>query len=65
MQLPAKLNGHYKIQAINTCALAVIRYPAVIITWRKEETEATVKDKEASHNTERAITEVLHMTENR
>ena len=39
--LKRQLNGKNKIQAINTYALPVIRYPAGIINWPKEEIEAT------------------------
>ncbi len=38
--LRSQLNGWMKIQAINTYALPVIRYPASIIAWPKEEIEA-------------------------
>ncbi len=39
--LKSQLNGKNKIRAINTYALPVIRYPAGIINWPKEEIEAT------------------------
>ncbi|KAI3356768.1 hypothetical protein L3Q82_003449 [Scortum barcoo] len=39
--LRSKLNGNNKVHAINTYALPVIRYPAGIISWSKEEIEAT------------------------
>ena len=38
--LKIQLNGKNKIQAINTYALPVIRYPAGIVSWTKEEMEA-------------------------
>ena len=38
--LKSQLNGKNKIQAINTYALPVIRYPAGIVSWTKEEMEA-------------------------
>ena len=38
--LKSQLNGKNKIQAINTYALPVIRYPAGIMSWAKEEMEA-------------------------
>ena len=39
--LKSQLNGRNKIQAINMYAIPVIRYPAGIISWPKEEIEAT------------------------
>ncbi|TWW57466.1 Transforming growth factor beta receptor type 3 [Takifugu flavidus] len=39
--LKSQLNGKHKIQAINTYALPVIRYPAGIIPWPQEEIQAT------------------------
>ena len=39
--LRSHLNVKNKVQAINTYALLVTRYPAGIINWSKEETEAT------------------------
>ncbi|TDH12783.1 hypothetical protein EPR50_G00051580 [Perca flavescens] len=39
--LKSQLNGKNKVRAINKFALPVIRYPAGIITWPKEEIEAT------------------------
>uniref|UniRef100_A0A7N8XHF5 Reverse transcriptase domain-containing protein n=1 Tax=Mastacembelus armatus TaxID=205130 RepID=A0A7N8XHF5_9TELE len=39
--LRSQLNGKNKVQAINTYALPVIRYPAGIISWPKEDIEAT------------------------
>ncbi|TWW67382.1 hypothetical protein D4764_02G0004230 [Takifugu flavidus] len=39
--LKSQLNGKHKIQAINTYALPVIRYPAGIIPWPLEEIQAT------------------------
>ncbi|TWW76590.1 hypothetical protein D4764_13G0012520 [Takifugu flavidus] len=39
--LKSQLNGKDKIQAINTYALPVIRYPAGIIPWPLEEIQAT------------------------
>uniref|UniRef100_A0A669EZW7 Reverse transcriptase domain-containing protein n=1 Tax=Oreochromis niloticus TaxID=8128 RepID=A0A669EZW7_ORENI len=39
--LRSQLNGKNKIRAINTYALPVIRYPAGVIGWPKEEIEAT------------------------
>ena len=43
--LKGQLNGNNKIKAINTYALTVIRYPAGIVSWTKEEMEtADVKN---------------------
>ncbi|TWW74442.1 Rho GTPase-activating protein 26 GTPase regulator associated with focal adhesion kinase [Takifugu flavidus] len=39
--LKSQLNGKHKIQAINTYALPIIRYPAGIIPWPLEEIQAT------------------------
>uniref|UniRef100_A0A3B5PPD0 Reverse transcriptase domain-containing protein n=1 Tax=Xiphophorus maculatus TaxID=8083 RepID=A0A3B5PPD0_XIPMA len=39
--LRSQLNGKNKIRAINSYALPVIRYPAGIISWPKEEIKAT------------------------
>ncbi|KAL4008504.1 hypothetical protein ACER0C_002356 [Sarotherodon galilaeus] len=39
--LRSQLNGKNKIRVINTYALTVIRYPAGVIGWPKEEIEAT------------------------
>ena len=38
--LKNQLNGKNKIQAINTYTLPVIKYPASIVSWTKEEIEA-------------------------
>ena len=38
--LKSQLSGKNKIQAITTYALPVIRYPAGIVSWTKEEMEA-------------------------
>ena len=35
--LRSKLNGKNKIKALNTWAVAVLRYDAVIIKWREDE----------------------------
>ena len=41
-QVPkSQLNGKNKVQAFNTYTLPVIRYTACIISWSKEEIEAT------------------------
>ena len=47
-QVPkSQLNGKNKVQAFNTYTLPVIRYTACIISWSKEEIEATdVKTRE-------------------
>jgi len=43
--LKSQLNGRDKVRAINTYALPVIRYPAGIIIWPKDEIEAAdIKD---------------------
>ncbi|KAJ0055988.1 hypothetical protein NL108_017219 [Boleophthalmus pectinirostris] len=39
--LRSQLNGKNKAQAINSYALPVIRYPAGIISWPKEEIQTT------------------------
>ena len=39
--LKSQLNGKNKIQAINTYALPVIRYPAGIISWSLKEMQDT------------------------
>ena len=35
--LKSKLNGNNKIQAINTCVVALLRYGAGIINWKVDE----------------------------
>ena len=37
LRLKSKLNGKNKIQAINTCAVALLRYGAGIINWKVDE----------------------------
>lgn len=39
--LRSQLNGKNKVQAINSYALPVIRYPAGIVSWPKEEIQTT------------------------
>lgn len=39
--LKSQLNGKHKMQAINSCTLPVIRYPAGIITWLKKDLDTT------------------------
>ena len=35
--LISKLNGKYKIKAINSCAVAIMRYGAGVLEWRFDE----------------------------
>ena len=37
--LKSKLNGKNKIQAINTCVVALLRYGAGIVNWKVDELE--------------------------